>query len=110
MKTTTSSAPVARAHFRILLLSLAAAWPVGASAYRPFDSTDAAVTAKGEMEMFVEYERDLPATVSGLIGTIWRASEGLSFDAGVRLARAGGVNAAELRAGLTWGFRMGFPR
>lgn len=254
----TCSAPATSAGLRVLLLSLAATWPLGASAYRPFNSTDAAVAAKGEMEIelgplgylvqgpdkalvapslifnwgfahgweavlegrhfvqmgseireprlrvedtalslkgvlregslqertglsvateigallptingdpgvgaqwalivsqrwpdltvhvngaaartrahdpgvfggiileghdawavrpvaevFVESERGSPMTVSGLVGTIWRVREGLSFDGGVRLARAGGVNTTELRVGLTWGFRVGFPR
>jgi hypothetical protein len=61
-------------------------------------------------EVLVEGERDSPTTVSGLIGAIWRAREGLSFDAGVRLARAGSVDTTELRLGLTWGFKVGFPR
>ncbi len=255
---TTSRVPGFRAGLRIMLLSLAAAWPLGASAYRPFNSTDAAVAAKGEMEIefgpvgylvqgpdkalvapslilnwgvadrweavlegrhfvqlgseireprlrvedtalslkgvlregslqektglsvateigvllptihgdsgvgaewalivsqrwqdltvhvngaaawtrahepgvfggvileghdawavrpvaevFVESERGSPTTVSGLVGTIWRIREGLSCDAGVRLARAGGVDTTELRVGLTWGFKVGFPR
>jgi len=255
---TTSSAPGARAGFRVLPLALAAAWPLGASAYRPFNSTDAAVAAKGEVEIefgpagylvqgpdkalvapslilnwgfadrweavlegrhfvelgsdirqprlrvedtalslkgilregslqektglsiatelgallptingdtgvgaewalivsqrwedltvhvngaaawtrahapgvfggvileghdawlvrpvaevFVERERDSPTTVSGLVGTIWRASDGLSFDAAVRRAHAGGVDTTEIRIGLTWGFSVGFPR
>lgn len=254
----TPRAPGARTPFRVLLLSLVAAWPLGASAYRPFNSTDAAVAAKGEMEIefgplgylvqgpdkalvapslilnwgfadrwevvlegrhfvalgsdigeprlrvedtalslkgvlregglqertgpsvatelsallptvhgdpgvgaecalvisqrwedvtihvngaaawtrahtlgvfggviieghdawavrpvaevFVEGQRDSPTTVSGLLGTIWRASDALSFDAAVRLAHAGGVNTTEVRAGLTWAFSVGFPR
>jgi hypothetical protein len=61
-------------------------------------------------EVFVEGERGSPTTVSGLIGAIWRVREGLSFDAGVRLARAGGVDTTELRLGLTWAFKVGFPR
>ena len=61
-------------------------------------------------EVFVEEERDLPTTVSGLVGTIWRASDGLSFDAAVRIARAGGMNTTEIRVGLTWGFSVGFPK
>ena len=61
-------------------------------------------------EIDVEGERDTPTTVSGLLGTIWRVSDRLSLDAAVRLARAGGVNTTELRAGLTWGFSVGFPR
>jgi hypothetical protein len=61
-------------------------------------------------EVFVEAERGAPTTVSVLVGTIWRVREGLSFDAGVRLSRAGGVDTTELRLGLTWGFKVGFPR
>lgn len=255
---TTSSAPRVRAAFHVLLLSAAAMWPIPASAYRPFNSTDAAVAAKGEMEIelgplgyvidggdkalvapsvifnwgladgweavlegrhfvqlgnatqeprfrvedtalslkgvlrdgclqertgpsvateasvllptlhgdpgvgaewalivsqrwtdltvhlngaatwtrahepglfggiileghdawaihpvaevFVESERAAPTTFSGLVGTIWRVREGLSFDAGLRRARAGGMSTTELRAGLTWAFGVGFPR
>ncbi len=61
-------------------------------------------------EVFVERDRDTPTTVSGLVGTIWRASDGLSFDAALRLARAGGASTTEVRVGLTWGFSVGFPR
>ena len=50
---TVSSAPDARATWPGLLLAFAAVWPVGASAYRPFNSTDAAVAAKGELELEV---------------------------------------------------------
>ncbi len=60
-------------------------------------------------EVFVEGERDSPTTVSGLIGAIWRVRDGLSFDTGLRLAHAGGVNTAEIRAGLTWAFSAGGP-
>ncbi len=61
-------------------------------------------------EFFVEGERDESTVVSGLIGAIWRVRDGLSFDTGLRLARAGGVNTTEIRAGLTWSFNVGFPR
>lgn len=61
-------------------------------------------------EATVEWERDVPTTISGLLGTIWRVADGLSLDAGVRLAHAGGVNTTEIRAGLTWGFSAGSPR
>ncbi len=61
-------------------------------------------------EVFFERERDLPTTVSGLVGTIWRVADGLSFDAAVRFARAGGVSTTELRLGLTWAFSVGIPR
>jgi hypothetical protein len=61
-------------------------------------------------EAFVEGERDAPTTVSGLAGAIWRVREGLSLDAGLRRARGGGMSTTELRAGLTWGFSVRFPR
>ena len=60
-------------------------------------------------EVFVESERGSTPTASGLLGAIWRASGRLSFDAAVRVARAGSVRTTELRLGLTWGFGVGFP-
>jgi hypothetical protein len=67
-------------------------------------------TLRPVAEFFVEGERDVPTAVSGLVGAIWRVRDGLSFDAGFRLARAGGVNTTEIRAGLTWAFSMGVPK
>lgn len=61
-------------------------------------------------EAFIEGERDAPTTISGLLGVIWRVSDGFSLDAAVRRARAGGVGTTEVRLGLTWGFGVGFPR
>jgi hypothetical protein len=61
-------------------------------------------------EVFVEAERDVPTAVSGFVGAIWRVREGFSLDAGLRLARAGGVNTTEVRAGLTWAFSVGALR
>ncbi|BDG02358.1 hypothetical protein [Anaeromyxobacter oryzae] len=61
-------------------------------------------------EILVEGERDLPSTLSGLVGTIWRPSDALSLDAAVRLARTGSVSTTEVRVGLTWGFSVGLPR
>ncbi len=61
-------------------------------------------------EAFIERRRDLPGTVSGLVGAIWRATERLAIDAGLRRARAGGTDETEVRVGLTWGFQTGFPR
>lgn len=61
-------------------------------------------------EVFVEAERGSAPTVSGLVGTIWRVREGLSFDAAVRRARTGGEDTTELRVGLTWGVKVGVPR
>jgi hypothetical protein len=40
-----------RLALRAALLALAAAWPLAARAYRPFDSTDAAVAAEGDVEL-----------------------------------------------------------
>jgi len=59
--------------------------------------------------VFVEGEGDLPITVSWLAGAIWRLRENLSVDAALRLARTGGVDTTEIRAGLTWAFGVGFP-
>jgi hypothetical protein len=67
-------------------------------------------TVRPVAEVFVEGERGLPSTVSGLLGAIWRVRDALSLDAAVRLARACGVDTFELRLGLTWGFRVGVPR
>ncbi|WP_242393951.1 hypothetical protein [Anaeromyxobacter oryzisoli] len=67
-------------------------------------------TVRPVAEVFVEHERDLPTTVSGLLGAIWRVSDRLALDAAVRRARAGGTDTTELRVGLTWGFSVGFPR
>lgn len=67
-------------------------------------------TVRPVAEAFVEGEHDLPTAVSGLVGAIWRVSERLSFDAAVRLARAGGITTTEIRAGLTWALPLGWPR
>jgi hypothetical protein len=66
-------------------------------------------TVRPVAEVFVEGEGGQPVTVSGLAGVIWRLRDDLSLDAAFRLARAGGVDTAELRAGLTWAFAVGFP-
>ncbi len=67
-------------------------------------------TIRPVAEVFVEGEQHSPTTISGLVGAIWRLKDGLTFDAGLRLARAGDVNTTEIRAGLTWGFSVGFPK
>lgn len=54
-------------------------------------------------EFFVE--RDFGAnetTVSGLVGAIWRARDGLDLDLGLREADVHGERATEIRLGLTW--------
>jgi hypothetical protein len=67
-------------------------------------------TVRPVAEIFVEGERDMPTVISGLVGAIWRASERLSFDAAIRLARAGGITTTEVRAGLTWALPLGWPK
>lgn len=57
-------------------------------------------------EFFVAGEEDLPATVSGLAGAIWRCRPDLAFDAAARLARQGDERVVEIRAGLTWSFEI----
>ena len=55
-------------------------------------------------EFFVSHETNLPTTVSGLAGAIWRATPHLSFDTAFRLATEGSEQEIEIRAGLTWSF------
>jgi hypothetical protein len=66
-------------------------------------------TVRPVTEVFVEAQGDLPVVVSWLAGAIWRARDDLYVDAGVRLARAGGVDTTEIRLGLTWELPVGFP-
>ena len=67
-------------------------------------------TVRPVTEVFVEAQGDLPVEVSWLAGAIWRARDDLSIDAGVRLARSGGVDTTEIRLGLTWELPVGFPQ
>ena len=53
-------------------------------------------------EIFVQPEIDVATTVSALVGAIWRTSNAVSFDAGLRLARAAGQAVLEGRLGLTF--------
>jgi hypothetical protein len=57
------------------------------------------------------YEKDFAGdtTVSVLIGAIWRVRNSLSFDVGLRGARAGSENEAEARLGLTWSVALTGP-
>ena len=58
-------------------------------------------------EVFTEQNSGAPRTVSRLIGAIWRSSEHLSLDIGLRSARAGDQHVNELRVGLTWSVSFG---
>lgn len=64
-------------------------------------------TLRPVAELF--YDKDFAAsrTASLLLGAIWTARESLSFDVGLRAARVGDTNAAEVRLGLTWAIPMG---
>jgi hypothetical protein len=55
-------------------------------------------------EVFAERSAGGGTIRSRLVGAIWRARDGLSFDIGVRHAQAGAEPIHELRLGLTWAF------
>jgi hypothetical protein len=57
-------------------------------------------------EVFGEQASGSARVTSGLVGAIWRVREGLSFDAGVRVAHAGGETIREVRVGLTWALSL----
>jgi hypothetical protein len=63
-------------------------------------------TVRPVSEFFVDHQTDVPATVSGLAGAIWRATPHLSFDTAFRLAYQGSAQEIEIRAGLTWAFPL----
>ena len=58
------------------------------------------------MELFAERDNRGGRTNSALVGAIWKKSEELSFDLGLRRARSDGENVSELRLGLTWSYQM----
>jgi len=54
-------------------------------------------------EWYVSYDFGAQqTTVSGLVGGIWKASESLDLDVGLREASVGGERATEVRLGITW--------
>jgi hypothetical protein len=55
-------------------------------------------------ELFTDQARGSSRTNSGLVGAIWRVRDGLSFDVGLRSAKAGDDQIHEVRLGLTWAF------
>ena len=55
-------------------------------------------------ELLTAHQTNEPATYSALGGAIWRATEALSPDVALRVAREAGEPVAEIRAGLTWAF------
>lgn len=57
-------------------------------------------------EFFYEEEIGQWRTVSGLIGAIWQVEDNLSFDVGFRHAVVNGHPVEEVRAGMTFGFKL----
>jgi hypothetical protein len=57
-------------------------------------------------EFFVEKDFGQFNTVSALVGLIWQVRDSLSFDIALRHALTNGHPVNELRAGLTFGFRL----
>jgi hypothetical protein len=57
-------------------------------------------------EVFVDRDWGAATTYSGLVGAIWRAREGLEFDAAGRVADSGGAAVFEARLGLTWAISL----
>lgn len=58
------------------------------------------------LELYNERDNRGGQANSALVGAIWRHSEDLAFDAGIRRAREDRENVTELRVGLTWSFQM----
>ena len=54
------------------------------------------------LELFSEGPVAGPFALTGLVGVIWRSSESLAFDAGLRAGRAAGQTLFEGRLGLTF--------
>jgi hypothetical protein len=68
-------------------------------------NADARVRPVGEA--FVEHEFVTNVTsISGLVGGIWRAREGLDLDVGLREAAVARQLVSEVRLGLTWTFAV----
>jgi hypothetical protein len=54
-------------------------------------------------EWYVSYDfGSMQTTVSGLVGGIWKARDGLDLDVGLREASVAGERSTEVRLGLTW--------
>lgn len=58
------------------------------------------------VELFTEKEDGGARTRSALVGLIWKQSETLAFDFGLRKARSDGESLAEVRMGLTWAYSL----
>jgi hypothetical protein len=63
-------------------------------------------TVRPVAEFAYEEEFGRAHTVSALIGAIWQVRDTLAFDVAFRRASTNGVQASEIRAGLTFGFSL----
>ena len=61
-------------------------------------------------EVFIERAGDGALVKSGLLGAIWRISDGLALDVAVRVAPNTSGTEVELRFGFTFAAGIGFPR
>ena len=61
-------------------------------------------TVRPVAEVFTEKAAGSARINSRLVGAIWKASDGLALDLGVRHAQEGSLPVRELRVGLTWSF------
>jgi hypothetical protein len=61
-------------------------------------------------EVYIEKEFNAVVTGSALVGAIWNVKDSFQLDLGVRGARIGDENAAEVRLGLTWSLPMWEPK
>ena len=59
-------------------------------------------TVRPVAEVFGEQASGSPRTSSALVGAIWRASDDLTLDFGLRFAHSGDESIREIRLGLTW--------
>lgn len=63
-------------------------------------------TVRPVAEFAYEEEFGRVHTVSALIGAIWQVQDSLAFDVAFRRVSSNGVQASEIRAGLTFGFAL----
>jgi hypothetical protein len=65
-------------------------------------------TVRPVAEIFYENVFGKEEAISGLVGSIYRVSDDLSFDVAVRHALTGAHPVSEIRAGMTFGFPLSF--
>lgn len=63
-------------------------------------------TVRPALEVYAERDFGGETVLSGLLGGIWREQEGLEFDVAGRAADVNGSPVFEVRAGVTWAYRL----